>query len=71
MVIIIILVLTAVIVIVCLKHTKTKTVDKSNVLKPQTIYYMSVSYIIDELPIESSEVTINKTSPVSDEVIEE
>ena len=32
---------------------------------------MSVSYVIDKSSIESLQVTVNKTSPVSDEVIEE
>ena len=69
---VILVVIAVIIVIVCIKHTKTKTMDKSNVIKnTQTIYYMSVSYIIDELPIKSQQVTGNKISLVFDEVIEE
>ena len=67
---VILVLIAAIIFIVCLKHNKTKTVDKSNVIKPQTTYYMSVLYIIDELPNDET-VTVNKTSPVSNEVIEE
>ena len=68
---VIIVLIAVIIVIVCLKHTKIKkTMDKSNVINPQTTYYMSVLYIIDELSI-MTQVTVNKTSPVSDEVIEE
>ena len=68
MVILVSIVMTVIIVIVCIKKTKTKTMDKSNVINPQTIYYMPVSYIIDELPMESPQGTLIKTSPVSNEV---
>ena len=60
----VILVLVLIAVIVCLKHNMNKTVKKVNVIKPQTTYYISFSYIIDEMSI-MTQVIVNTKSSVS------
>ena len=71
LVIIVLTVMIVIIGIVCLKHTKIKTVQKSNIINLKQHIIMSVLYITDKLSVESPQVTVNKTSPVSNEVIEE